>query len=98
MTAPYYTGDDVPLKFTVSDREGAVNPTGCKVIILTPHNSLTDETDVAVDGNEVSYNVPGSINDSDGVYKAYFILTLPSGFERTHKMEFKIIVNPEENR
>lgn len=98
MTAPYYTGDGVPLKFTVSDKDGAVNPTSCKVIILTPHNALTDETDAAVDGNEVSYNVPASVTDVDGLYKSYFILTLPSGAERTHKIEFKIVVNPEKNR
>jgi len=98
MSAPYYTGDGVPLKFTVSDADGAVNPSSCVVVILTPHNSVTDEVDAAVDGNEVSYNAPASVNDSDGVYKVYFILTLPSGFERTHKIEYRIIANPEENR
>lgn len=98
MTAPYYTGDGVPLKFTVSDRDGAVNPSSCKVIILTPHNSLTDEVDAAIDGNEVSYNVPGNVTNAQGTYKTYFILTLPSGAERTHKREFTVIVNPEENR
>lgn len=98
MTVPYYTGDGVPLKFTVTDRDGAVNPTGCTVVILTPHNSLTDEIDSALDGNTVSYNVPASVTDTDGLYKAYFVLTLPSGAERTHKIEFTVIVNPEENR
>ena len=98
MTAPYYTGDGVPLKFTVSDKDGAVNPSACEVAILTPNNALIDETPAAIDGNTVSYNVPASVTDTDGLYKAYFILTLPSGLERTHKIEFTVIANPEENR
>ena len=95
---PYYTGDGVPLKFKVTDIDGAVNPSSCAVVILKPHNSITDEVPAAVDGNVVSYNVPASVTDEQGLYKAYFVLTLPSGLERTHKIEFTVITNPEENR
>ena len=98
MTAPYYTGDDVPLKFTVSDADGAVNPSSCVVYILKPTNNYITGTGVAIDGNAISYNVPGSITDIRGLYKAYFVLTLPSGLERTHKIEFTVVTNPEENR
>ena len=98
MSFPYYTGDGVPLKFTVADRDGAVNITSCKVVILKPHNEVTDETDAAVDGNTVSYNVPGSVNNCNGLYKAYFVNILPNGAERTHKIEYTVLSNPEENR
>ena len=94
--APYYTGDGVPLKFTVSDDDGAVNPTACEVIILKPTNEVV-ECASAVDGNEVSCNVAGSVTTAKGLYKAYFVLTLPSELERTHKIEFNVALNPEEN-
>ena len=96
--APYYTGDGVPLKFNVSDADGVVNPVSCLVHILTPSNSYIDNTEAAVDGNEVSYNIPGALMNMAGVYKTYFVLTLPSGLERTHKVEFTVIANPQENR
>ena len=97
MSAPYYTGDTVPLKFTISDAEGGIAPSAVKVTILTPGNILTDEVDATIDGNAVSYNVPNSVNDMRGLYKAYFICTLSYG-ERTHKIEYTIINNPEEER
>ncbi len=36
--------------------------------------------------------------DEDGLYKAYFVCILPSGGERTHKIEYEILANPQENR
>ena len=97
MTAPYYTGDGVPLKFTVSDADGALNPTSCAVAVLKPDNEVVEST-AAVEGDEISYNVPGSVTDKRGLYKVYFVLTLPSSLERTHKIEFDVTGNPEENR
>lgn len=94
--APYYTGDNVPLKFTVSGKGGGINPLAAKVIILTP-NAPTEETNATIDGNTVSYTVPTSVTDKSGRYKAYFVLTLPSGI-RTHKIEFKVKTNAEGNR
>ena len=88
----YYTGDVVPLKFTISDAEGAVNPSAVNVIILKPGNEVTEAT-AAIDGNEVSYTVPPSVTQKDGHYKAYFVCTLTAG-ERTHKIEFDITRNP----
>ncbi len=98
MSTPYYTGDGVPLKFTVSDADGDVTPTSCVVHILKPTNEYIDNTEAAVDGNKVSYNVPGSVTATRGLYKAYFVLTLPSELERTHKIEFNVIANPEVKR
>jgi len=97
MTAPYYTGDGIPLKFKVTDADGVVNPTNCTVHILNPGNALA-EGETAIDGNEVSYNVPGVMTGKGGGYKAYFCLTLPSGLERTHKIEFTVIKNPEQHK
>lgn len=96
MSAPYYTGDSVPLKFTVSDDNGDVNPTACVVTVLKPTNEIAECT-AAIDGNEVSCNVAGSVTVAKGIYKAYFVLTLPSELERTHKIEFNVALNPEEN-
>lgn len=97
MSVPYYTRDSVPLKFTVSDADGDVNPTACEVNILKPTNEAATGT-AAIDSNTVSCNVPGSVTTTQGLYKAYFILTLPSELERTHKIEFDVIANPEVNR
>jgi len=92
--APYFTGDEKPLKFEVTDDNGTVNITSSKVIILLPNNSLTDEVEAAVDGNVVSYNVPGSVNSQRGDYTAHFVNILPSEGERTHKIRYKILANP----
>lgn len=97
MSTPYYTGDGVPLKFTVSDADGGVNPTACEVTILKPTNETATCT-AAIDSNTVSCNVPGSITTVQGLYKAYFVLILPSELERTHKIEFEVIANPEVKR
>lgn len=92
--APYYTGDNIPLKFTVSDKDGAVNPSAAEVWLLTPctreHTKLGDAT---VDGNEVSYTVGTDKTCGAGIYKFYFVLTLPFG-ARTHKIEREVIHNP----
>lgn len=96
MSTPYYTRDGVPLKFTVSDENGVVNITSSKVVILKPHNEAVDGVDAAVNGNEVSYNVPGSVTTISGTYRAYFVCILPSGSERTHQITFEIKRNPGE--
>ncbi len=98
MTSQYYTGDGVPLKFLVTDSDGAVNPSACDVLVLKPDNETCDSCTAAIDANEVSCNVGGSVTDKGGLYKVYFVLTLPSGLERTHKIEFTVVNNPEENR
>jgi len=94
VTAPYYTGDTVPLKFTITDSDGNVNPSAAKILILKPDNTMTAETDATRDGNAVSYNVPANVTEAEGMYRAYFICTLSYG-ERTHMIEFTINRNPE---
>jgi len=94
MSVPYYSGDVVPLKFTITDADGAVNPSKVVVLILMPGNEVSNGVEAAIDGNAVSYTVPATITQIAGHYKAYFVCTLASG-ERTHRMEFKITKNPE---
>ena len=91
MSAPYYTGDRVPLKFTVSNAD----ITSSEVFILKPSNTMMEGVPAAVDDNTVSYNVPGSVTNEAGRYRAYFVNTLASGGERTHKPEFEVLKNPE---
>lgn len=93
MSAEYYTGDSVPLKFTISDKDGDVTPSAVAVILLQPGNH-TQEATAAIDGNEVSYTVPTEYTQEKGHYRAYFVCTLTYG-ERTHKIEFDITPNPE---
>lgn len=90
----YYTGDSVPLKFTISDKDGAVNPSKVMVLILMPNHGVSSSAEAALDGNEVSYTVPASITREAGSYKAYFVCSLSYG-ERTHKIEFNVTKNPE---
>ncbi len=93
----YYTGDSVPLRFTVTDSAGAVTPSAATVAILKPHNTLTDEVNATIATNIITYTVPGSVTNESGHYKAYFVLTLSYG-ERTHKVEFDVKPNPEVNQ
>lgn len=95
MSAPYYTGDAVPLKFEISDQDGGVTPSAVKVTIVNSHNDLNGPVDATIDDNTISYTVPGSVNEHHGDYIAYFVCTLGYG-ERTHKMAYKILPNPEE--
>ncbi len=93
MSVPYYTGDTKPLKFTIDDDDGAVNPISVDLTILQPNKSILED-EAAVDGNEVSYTVPGTTNSQAGHYKVYFVCTLTYG-ERTHKIEYSVVSNPE---
>lgn len=90
---PYFTGDTVPLAFTCTDEDGAVNPVSATVGILAPGNLWITPVSATVVANLVSYNVPNTVTDSDGHYKAYFVVTLSYG-ERTHTIEFDVKVNP----
>ena len=95
--ATYYTGDSVPIRLTLTDADGAVNPSACAVTVLKPDNSLTTEASATVNANVVTYTIPGTVTTLKGHYKAYFVNTLSYG-ERTHKVEFDVASNPEENR
>lgn len=94
----YYTGDNVPLKFTITDAAGAITPSLVEVSILKPHNLFLDHSDAEINGNIVSYLVPTSVTNEGGHYKAYFVITLPEYGGRSHKIEFDVNPNPEENR
>ena len=88
----YYTGDSIPLSFTVTDKDGAVTPSAAKIAILKPNNIPIAEVDATISTNTVSYTVPGSVTLMVGLYKAFFVLTLSYG-ERTHKIEFTVEAN-----
>lgn len=90
----YYTGDTIPLKFTITDADGAVNPSQVKVTIQKPDKSHEDEEDATILGNEVSYIIPISVTDISGVYIAYFVCTLPGSQIRTHMMQASVVDNP----
>lgn len=89
----YYTGDSVPLGFTITDKDGPVTPSAAVVSILKPHGTIIPEVDATITTNTVTYVVPGTITDEEGGYKAYFVMTLSYG-ERSHKIEFVIQANP----
>jgi len=89
----YYTGDTVPLGFTITDDLGGVEPSDVKVVILNPLHESTNPVDATIDVNEVSYFVPGTVTILSGLYSAFFICTLTYG-ERTHRIDFRIEDNP----
>ena len=92
--AEYFTGDNVPLKFKVTDAEGNVNPSAVNVIIRKPHTmALTEPIPAGVDGNTVSYLVPTSVTTNVGEYHAFFVCELPYGI-RTYQMNFSVLSNP----
>lgn len=89
----YYTGDSIPLKFTVTDAQGPVTPSAAKVTILKPDASKTMGVDATIVTNTVSYTVPGTVTAKLGKYETFFVVTLSYG-ERTHRIDFMIEVNP----
>ncbi len=89
----YYTGDNVPLKFTCAESGSAVTPTAADVTIYKPDGAAVAETAATINSDEVSYTVPTSVTTVDGEYKAYFALTL-SSLKRTHMMTFRVVSNP----
>jgi len=91
---PYYTGDTIPLKFTITDANGAVNPSLVMVTVYKPDKSHEEETAAEISGNEVSYNIPSSVTDISGVYVAYFVCTLPGSQIRTHMVQATVVDNP----
>ena len=90
---PYYTGDNVPLKFTCADNGTPVTPTSAKVTILKPDYSIVAEVDAIISTNTVSYLVSTTVTDKAGHYKAYFNLVLLTQ-ERTHIQYFEVVSNP----
>lgn len=94
MAEEYYTGDTIPLKFTITDADGAVNPTQAKVTIIKPDNTAIPEEDAIINDNEVSYLIPVEVTNLSGVYKAFFVCSLPDSQVRTHKMQVTVIDNP----
>lgn len=96
MAAPFYTCNDVPLSFTVTDCCGAVNPVSvlvnvfdpCKVQILTCAVGC-------VCANTVTYSIAFCLHCAVGNYIAEFDVTLPCGCDiRTHPITYKIVEKP----
>ncbi len=96
-SSPYYTGDSVPVRLTLTDADGAVNPSSCSVVVLKPDNTETTSANATINANVVTYTIPGTVTTIRGHYKAYFVNTLSYG-ERTYKVEFDVVSNPEINR
>ncbi len=94
MVAPYYIGDSVPLKFTITDENGPVNPTNADVKIVKPDDTVVTGYSGSISGNEVTFTVPSSVTDTPGRYTVFFELTLPGSLIRTHPIEFDILWRP----
>ncbi len=92
--APYYTGDNVPLKFVVTDASGDTYPTSAAISIIKPNNLVVGPYNVRVEGNEVSYAMLNADTDLEGSYSAYFRVILPGNLARTHKVDFTVIKSP----
>ena len=94
----YYTGDSVPLAFTITDKDGGVEPNSVQVDMLKPGNQFIEDCSTPViESNKVSCVISGDLTNVGGLYKVYFVCALSYG-ERTHKMEFRVTVNPERER
>lgn len=91
--ADYFTGDNVPKKFKITDALGDVEPSAVSVVIVKPRKELTEPADATIDGNTVSYLVPRGVNDRGGDYHMFFVCSLPYG-ERTYQMNYTILENP----
>jgi len=92
MPEPYFTGDNVPIKFNAS-YESSEGPTSAKVTIRNPHNLCSEEADATVDGQIVAYVVPQSFTTERGEYAAWFVCTFSYG-DRTYEAFFAVEPNP----
>ena len=92
--APYYTGDNVPLGFAITDVGGDTYPTSADVSIIKPNNLVVGPYDARVEGNVVSYAMLSTDTDIAGSYSAYFRVILPGDLARTHKVDFTVIKSP----
>lgn len=95
--APYYTGDNVPLKFNCYDGESPATPTSAVVTVVkrNPDKIMVEDVTATISSNEVSYAVPTTATPIDGKYTAFFALTMPGGLSRTHAIDFEVIANPD---
>lgn len=93
--SPYFTGDNIPLSFRITDKDGDVEPEEAELYILCPVCELWQDPNGAdIDGNEVTYIVPKERTGLAGKYKFYFVLTLPTYGIRTAKLEREVFHNP----
>ena len=95
MGEPYYTGDNILIKFTVTDSSGGVNPTGAVVWLYHPETTVYEELGSAdIDDNVVSYLVASEKTSHGGQNTFYIILQLPVYGERTYRVTKELIRNP----
>lgn len=94
--SPYYTGDEVPLKFKCYDGGTPENPTKAEVRVVrqNPYAVVLEGEKVEINSNEVSFTVPKTATTIDSDYVAFFRLTMSKGHERTHAIDFTVISCP----
>jgi len=95
--SPYYTGDNVPLKFKCYDGDSPDTPTAAEVSAWRrkPDVAVLSDATGAISDNEVSFTVPANATERDGQYTAFFVLTMSNGYIRTHAIDFEVIKNPQ---
>ena len=85
----YYTGDNIPLEFTIWQSSTPKTPSAATVVILKPDRSSTNSANATIVTNTVSYSVPTSVTTLEGIYTATFTLTI-DGNTRSKKMRFTV--------
>lgn len=90
MTAPYYVGDEVPLKYTAKDASDN-GPSSATVDIYDETNTKVVDADAAtVVSTTVTYNVAESITDGVGTYRAVFTNIFTGTITRQYTIHFII--------
>lgn len=92
MTAPYYVGDDIPLRFAVLEDGKPIFPTAVTVAVFNPIGGLVEEGVATVQRNEVNYVIPSHVTSESGEFTVVFKVRLFNLGIRTHTM--KVEVNP----
>ncbi len=92
--APYYVGDNVTLKFIINDDNGPVVPVTANVMIVKPDAKIISPVGINIDENVITYYVPTTVTDIDGLYKAFFVITFSDALIRTHRIDFGIRSKP----
>ncbi len=82
----YFTGDDIVLRFTVSDDGVAFPPLSTSLQVLLPDGSWRDLGASEIEGNKITHVVPNAVTSLDGDYMALFKMTFAGDLIRQHKM------------
>ena len=92
MAAPYYTGDDVKLKFGVAQKgQRNIKVTSATISLSGPKGEIWSSTPAEVDNDVVRMEIGGGVHDVPGDYIAEFKVGIAPDIKATHRIKYRIL-------